>query len=299
MKTISLFRVLLFCGVFFGNSAWAIDWDLHGSIGEGSSKHKRYVPPISNPLFNETPFITTEARILHQYTDIARSWASTGGVINLYAAQIRVALTERIGFIATKDGYANMNFKSTLADEEDFANISLGFKYAVHSNPDKNSILTVGLEYEAPAGDLETSDIRLQGGGAGFLDLFVTGSKTFGNLGLQSSFGHNFALDGDHDSSLFHYSATANYEISRGVFPTLELNGYATTSNGSRTSADYEGIDVINFGSTNSGHVALASFGTRYVVTDHINIGGSYEVPVTDRVDTVNWRTHFDLVITY
>ena len=69
----------------------------------------------------------------------------------------------------------------------------------------------------------------------------------------------NFALDGDHDTSMFHYSATVNYEAYSDLFPTFELNGYITTDDGSRTSGDYAGVDIINFGTTDSGHVALAS----------------------------------------
>ena len=35
-------------------------FDFKGSLGEG--RHTRYVPPLVNPLFNETPYITTGLR---------------------------------------------------------------------------------------------------------------------------------------------------------------------------------------------------------------------------------------------
>ena len=299
MKSKWVLIVVFFCGIFIGNPAWAFDWDFHGSLGDGPGKHKRYVPPIANPLFNETPYITTEARLIHQYTDISSSWASTGGVINLYALELRLALTERLGIFASKDGYANANFKAALDDEDGFANVAIGFKYAIHSDPKENSILTLGMKYEIPIGTLVSSGIRLQGAGSGFLDFFVTGSKAYGKLGLQGSLGPNFALDGDHDSSLFHYSATANYEVLPKFFPTVELNGYATISNGNRTAGDYEGLDILNFGTTDSGHVALIATGARYLVTDSISIGANYEFPITDREDYVDWRTHLDLIITF
>jgi len=293
------FIIVITFAILSNNYAWANNWDLHGSLGKGTSKHKRYVPPIANPIFNETPYITTEVRIIHQHTEIPGSWVSTGGEINLYAAQFRIALTENLGFLATKDGFANANFKNTLKDEDGFANIAAGFKYAIHSNSDNNSIFTAGLRYEAPTGSLESSNIRLQGKKGGFLNLFFTGSKAFAKLGLQGSFGLNSALDGDHDNSMFHYSATANYEVYPNFFPTFELNGYATTDDGNRTSGDYAGVDILNFGTTDSGHIALASMGVRYLMTDHISLGGNYEFPVTNREDIVDWRTQIDLIISY
>ena len=236
------FTFVIVFHIFFFQPVWAIEWDLSGSLGDEPNKHSRYVPPIANPLFNETPYITTELRLVHQYTDIHSDWVSAGGNINLYAAQVRVALTKKIGFIATKDGFANANFKATLDDEDGFANISAGFKYAVHSNPNENSLLTVGIEFEPPTGTLVSSGIRLQGNGSGFLDLFATGSKVFNNgLGVQGSLGSNIAVDGDHDSSLFHYSITANYEIFSNLFPSVEFNSYSTISKGNRTSGDFEG----------------------------------------------------------
>ena len=70
------------------------------------------------------------------------------------AAELRVALTERLGFIASKDGYAEAEFDQTLADETGFANISVGLKYAVINRPADETILTIGLEYEPPTGNL-------------------------------------------------------------------------------------------------------------------------------------------------
>ena len=294
-----IFQTIIIYMMLANSYTWANSFDFHGSFGDGSSKHKRYIPSVSNPIFNETPYITTEVRFIHQYTEIPGSWASTGGEINLYAAQFGIALTERLGFIATKDGFANANFKNTLNDEDGFANIAAGLKYAVYSNPDDNSILTTGIRYEAPTGSLESSNIRLQGNKGGFFNIFITGSKALGNLGFQGSFGSNFALDGDHDTSMIHYSANINYEIFPNLFPTFELNGFVTTDDGNRTIGDFAGADIINFGTTDSGHVSLTSMGARYLISDHISIGGTYEFPITNREDIIDWRTNFDLIFTY
>ncbi len=190
--------------VLFAGTATSEEFklDFKGSLAPG--KHTRYVPPLANPLFNETPYITTEVRALFLYNDIPDSFLTGGGEIVLGAVEVRVALTERLGFIASKDGYADLDFDAVLPDEEGFVNISLGFKYAVHSDPADQSILTIGVEYEPPSGNIETAGIDLQGRGDGFLDLFVTGAKAWDKFGLQGSVGVNLAIDDDHDSSMIH-----------------------------------------------------------------------------------------------
>ncbi len=273
-------------------------FDFKGSLGP-AGKHTRYVPPLANPLLNETPYITTEVRALFIYNDIPDSFLTTGGNILLGAAEVRVALTERLGFIASKDGYADLNFDAVLPDESGFVNISLGFKYAVHSDPAANSILTVGIEYEPPSGNIETAGIDLQGRGDGMLDLFVTGAKAWDKLGLQGSAGANLAIDGDHDSSQVHYSLHADYEVVPGLFPLIELNGFTTIDNGSRTAGDFEGIDLVNFGTTDSGTVVLGSIGARWRLNDNIIFGAGYEMPLTGREDITDWRVNFDMVLSY
>ena len=83
--------------------------------------------------------------------------------------------------------------------------------------------------------------------------MFASGAKAWERLGIQGNVGANFALDSDNDSSIFHYSAHADYEIYENLFPILELNGITTFDNGNRTAGDFEGFDLLNFGSTDSG----------------------------------------------
>jgi hypothetical protein len=73
--------------------------DLKGSLGEGG--HNRYVAPLTNPVFNETPYITTEARAMYFYNRLPDDFVTGGGSANLAALQLRLAITDRLGFIAT------------------------------------------------------------------------------------------------------------------------------------------------------------------------------------------------------
>jgi len=275
--------------------------DLHGSLGEG--RHSRYVPPLTNLIFNETPYITTEARPFYFYHQIPDDFVTDGGHVNLWGMQLRLALTERLGFIATKDGYVDAYFDEVLDDEDGFANIALGFKYALYSEPETESLLTAGLRYEIPIQDLETGGIELQGNGDGFLNPFITGARAFGDFGLQASFGANMALRPSEDTSILHYSLHADYEVLPGLFPIAEVNGYTAINNGNRSRgalSQLDGVDLLNFGSKDRDTTIVVGGGFRYQFNDHVQVGVGSETPVTDEDNTIlDYRVYFDLVLSF
>ena len=299
MKRFFIQKFLLFSLILLVSApVQAFDFNFKGSLGENG--HQRYVPPLSSPLLNETPYITTEARPIYIHHAIPNDFVTGGGDIDLFAIELRVAITERLGIIATKDGYADIHFAGVLPDTDGFVNISLGLKYALYTNPETDAILTVGAEYEPPSGNISTGGIFLQGGGDGLIDLFVTGAKAYGKLGLQAGAGANIAIDNNHDSSFFHWSAHIDYELFENFFPLIEANGTSTFHDGTRTAiASFEGNDLVNFGSTDSGHVVTMGVGARYKINSHFQLGAGYEFPVTEREDLFDWRTNFDMVISF
>jgi hypothetical protein len=294
----ALAPAILLLSIFSAGSVAAGGLDFQGSLGAAGG-HTRYVPPVTNPLFNETPYITTELRPLFLHNEIPSDFLTGGGSIDVVAAEIRVALTDRLGIIASKDGFANIDFKRVLPDDSGLANVSLGLKYAVLSDPATNTILSLGAEYEAPSGDLKAGPIRAQGAGSGFVDFFLTGAKAFGRFGLQANAGVNLALDQSHDSSMVHYSLHADYEVLAGLFPLIEFNGFSIIDHGKRTPLGFEGVDLVNFGSTGGGTVVTAAAGARYRFNQNLQLGVAYERAITNREDILDWRVYFDLVISY
>lgn len=273
--------------------------DLDGSFGAAGG-HRRYVPAISNPLFNETPYITSELRPLYLHNEIPSGFVTNGGHIDAGAIEARLALTDRLGFIAPKDGYAHLHFNSVLKDTTGFENIAFGLKYAVWSDPAADEILTLGGLYEPPIGNLRTSGLKLQGhGGGGFFNLFAAGAKAWGPLGIEGNMGFNIAADDKHDSSLFHYAGHVDYQLADRLFAVAELNGFSVIGTGQRTAANFEGVDLVNFGSVNAGTVITAAFGVRYQLTDKILLGAAYERPVTHREDILASRVYVDLILRY
>jgi hypothetical protein len=296
-------RVVAFLIAIATGSAANADWldflDLDGSFGAAGG-HQRYVPAISNPLFNETPYITTELRPLYLHNEIPSSFVSQGGHIDAGAIEARLALTDRLGFIAPKDGYAHLHFNKALNDTTGFENIAFGLKYAVWSNPAADEIISLGGLYEPPSGNLRTTGLKLQGhGGGGFFNLFVTGAKAWGPLGIQGDMGVNLAADTVHDSSMFHYAGHIDYQLADGLFAVVEANGFSVFDTGQRIAGNFEGVDLVNFGTKNAGTVITGAVGLRYQLTEKILLGAAYERPLTNRQDILGSRVYVDLVLRY
>lgn len=269
--------------------------DLAGSLGEAGFKH--YVAPISSPIFNETPYITTEVRPMWLHQEIPSEFITDGGDIDVLAVQLRVAITDRIGFIATKDGWADIDFDKTLTDENGAANLAFGFKFAALAEAETNTLLTLGIKYEAPSGDIKTNGIKMQGQGDGLIDLFVTGARTFDRVGLQGSIGTQIAMDADKDMSFMHYSLHVDYDVMERVFPTIEFNGYTPIEDGNRTAVAANGMDLVNLGSRNPNTVITFAPGVRVRLMDNVDYGFAFEMPLTDAEDLMDWRVTNDFVI--
>lgn len=284
---------------FADDDANFLGLDLEGSLGDGL--HSRYVPPVTNFLFNETPYITTEVKPLYAYHDLPSNFVTGGGHANVVALQGRLAITERLGLIATKDGYTWFNFKAGLADTDGWNNIAAGLKYNFISIPESETLVTAGIRYEIPVNDLETSGIELAGDGDGFVNPFITGSTLIGKVGVQGSFGANIAVDDDVDDSFLHYSLHADYELWPGFFPLVEVNGFTAFNQANRTIgalAKLDGADVVNFGSSDRGTTVTLGGGFRYRINDNMLLGFGAETEATSNDNSVfGSRVTTDLVI--
>ncbi|NIQ03154.1 MAG: hypothetical protein GWM98_24520 [Nitrospinaceae bacterium] len=281
--------------LFAVSSAQALD--MAGSLGKG--RHKTYIPAVSNPFFNETPFITTELRPVYIHNDIPDNiplQGVLGGKINLWAVQLRLALTERLGLIVTQNGWADVNLNVPGWDDDGFANAALGFKYAFFSDPKEKMIMTAGLTYEGPTGNLKAGPVWLQGNGDGFIDVFLTGQDRVNKISLQVSAGAKMALDTRANTSWFHYSVHLDYEILPNIFPVAEINGFVPIREAERNPLAFEGLDLFSIGGSEPGSVITFAGGGRFKISDHLLAGVTYQNPLTDREDLLDWRVTADLI---
>lgn len=290
--------VILMAFVCFASQAWAGWWNKGSFSPEGGFKG-RYVPPLTNIMYNESPYITTEASLWYVYQTIPEKSITQGGHLNLGAAQARFALTDRLAIIATKDGYADVHFGTALADTHGFMNIAAGLKYALWQNPQQDAILTVGGRYEIPTGDISTSGVSLQGHGNGLTDLFISGAKSWDKFGLEANIGTNIASNQRDNTSQFHYSLHADYALTEKFFPIIEFNGFTPMKEGHRVELNLDGHDALNLGSSGLGTTATIAEGFRYVITKNVQVGAAWEQSITARKDLLDQRATVNLLLKF
>ena len=120
----------------------------------GMSGFEKMPLPVSQPFYFEDPFIRTDFRFIYLYHDIPKGSTLRGGHLQTFALQIRLALTERLAFIATKDGYSQLRAK-VLPHADGWNDFSIGLKYAIAYDvqPEEEWIFSGGLRWEWDGGD--------------------------------------------------------------------------------------------------------------------------------------------------
>jgi hypothetical protein len=251
------------------------------------------ISPVSMPTVNEDPRVDTELRPMYMYTQISEDFVTNGGNYSVVAAQARFAITDRIGIIATKDGYIFLRPDDVVPDDEGWANLGFGVKGVFYKDDDAAFIFSGGLRYEAASGNRDV----LQGKGVGTLNPFLSIAKGFGDFHLQGYTGPILAID-DGDSSFYDVALHADYRLFERFYPLLEFNWRYGLKGGERLPIDQEGWDLVNLGSTEAGgeSVATIAFGARYRIIDTVDVGAVAEFPVTDRHDILGWRVTTDLI---
>ncbi len=270
--------------------------NIQGSLGEGG--FSRYVPPITNPIFNETPLITTELRPIYFHQNIPGDFVTGGGSIDVVAAQIRVAVTDRFGLLATTDGYAFANFDAVLPDSQGFADLAIGAKYAVHYDPSAGEIVTLGLRYTPPTGNLNVGALELSGNGAGYVHAFASGMKIIGDVQVQGNIGLQQGLSSEL-SSFAYASAHVSYEVLPGLYPLVEANIFLPYDGGDQIPGSrLTGFDVADLGSSDPEDTITLAAGLRWRALDNAIIGAAFEYNVNEGPNSLfQWRAMFDVAI--
>jgi hypothetical protein len=255
------------------------------------------ISPITSPVTFEDPRARTELRPIFVYHKLDEKFVTQGGNIRVYALQARFAVNDRLAIIATKDGYVQTRPDSVLNDEEGFANVAAGFKYAFYKDGAAGQIATAGLRYEIPMGNRDV----LQGEGDGNLNPFVSAAMAIGNVNLMAGTGVRLSLD-DEDSSFYDFDLHASTKW--GWFhPTAELGVIHVISAGERLPIADEGHDFFNLGATESEGktIVTGALGGRVDLADNISWGAAYQVPLTNGAGShaTDWRVTTDLIFSF
>ena len=265
---------------------------------------EKTISPVANPILFEDPKVTSEVRPVYLCQFLPDTFhysggsVSLGGQVQVMALQLRYALTDRLGLIASKDGYIQFQPQHTLGHAYGWADLAAGLKYALIQSEENEFILTPGFTLTVPTGSRDV----YQGDGSGVWNLFVSAEKGFDELHATANAGFIIPNNFSDNTSQIHYSLQADYYLSQYFIPFAVMNGYTILSNGDHNQLpvplNTEGYDLINFGSTDaSGTTQLAvGGGARSRLVKNIDLGVSYEVGVGNSVGIFSSRITADLI---
>jgi hypothetical protein len=285
-------------------------------------RHGRYdgfVPPMMHPYLFEDPFITTGLNAVGIWHEFPGDSLLDSGHLWAAALQARVALTDRIALIATKDGWVDFEPGLHLLDNRrGFADLGFGVKVAAIDRPDIPFILTPALRFEMTQGSQDV----LQGNGDGQIIPSVSAAWGRDRLHVIGNVGMDIAIDPDANSTFLFYHLHVDYAVHRFLVPFIEVGGMTYTDGGDGSTKvrlrggdevplgvaqsllgqdPEEGYDYANLGSRSmAGHtVAAAAVGVRVPIHKHVIFGASWEAPITPSRDVLSQRASAQLTIEY
>jgi hypothetical protein len=279
-------------GYLLSANAWHADPEVFWpGFLSGLRGFEKFYNPIGNPIYFEPPTNTSELRFLyirHNFPDDVVQ----GGNVQIAALQARLALTERLSFIATKDGYSWLD-AGAFPEEEGWNALAAGLKYTFYADRENDFLAAAGIRYM-----LDSGESKILQGGVDELSPFLSIAKAWGPFQVTAATTYRFPLDSGDGNEMFHWDISANYELFRGFAPVAEVRGMHYLSNGDRTALPVGGADYTNLGSTDvSGDTIVAiGFGARARLTPHIMLGALYEFNVGDD-DIFDDRFTIDLIL--
>jgi hypothetical protein len=284
---------------------------------ERQARPESSIAPMSMPYLFEDPYVTTGLQLVGIWHEFPRRSALGGGDLYVLALQARVALTDRLAFIATKDGIAFLRPDTPLLDDRnESADITVGFKYALIDSREHDFTLTPALRYEIPLGGKDV----FQGRGDGVLIPSASFGWSLEDLGLPKlhvvgSLGGQVAIDPDKDSDSLFYNLQVGYRLHEYFAPFVAVNGMHWTGSGDGRreikvngfgkprptlnavqsvlgTGAFEGADFGNLGSRGitGADLVWMTVGARVPLGNGFSVGAAYERPVSNRKDVFKQR---------
>lgn len=270
---------------------------LLGLFARSDYAYADFISPASNPLFFEDPRTLTEIRF-----HFANQWIPSnnpvfqGGNAQVVAAQIRVALTQRLSIIANKDGYIWLNPNNpAVPAAQGFADVAAGLKYNLFRNPNSETIVSIGGTFELDSGAHRV----FQGRGDGEFHLFTSAGQAFfgGIAHWLSGSGLRLPTDTQARSSMWYWSNQWDVKVTERFYVLSGVNWFHWFDAGNALPVNFEGQDLMNLGASGvaGNDVVTGSLGMRYRFARMNETGICWEFPLTERRDLLQSRLYFDL----
>jgi len=264
-----------------------------GIVKKSESCFDDFISPMTNPVYFEDPRQLTEARLIFINHKLPFLLNAPAGRIQLYALQVRLRLTEKLSFIAVKDGFVVSD--SPLIDDG-WADISAGLKYTLYRDACRGRMLSAGARFETYSGTPRT----LQGNGDGVFDFFLSGGSRLGSCNhYLTSAGFILPVDDDAENQMFYWSNHLDHQFNRKLYVFTELNWYNYMSNGN--GLPIAGGDLFNFGApgVKGDNIVTNAYGVKVKPNRNIEMGTAWEFPMTDFRGTMDNRLTADLIIRF
>lgn len=266
----------------------------------GMRGFEHFYDPIGQPIYFESPFVNTSVRALYLHHEFASGSQLQGGHVDVLAAQARIAVTERLAIIATKDGYSWLD-AGVLPKDEGWNDIALGAKYAIIVDHENDFVLTAGARWQWGNGDDEV----LQGFSQE-ISPFVSFAKGFDRVHLIGDLTIRFPFDRDDGNTIFQWDLHADWEIAPdalpGLAPCIELHGVHYWTDAKKLPLKVGGLDYANIGSGDvAGSCAVwMGVGARWKLSPNFSVGSTYEFALTNRnADIMDDRVTVDVTFTW
>ena len=274
------------------------------------ARPQHFAAPMTFPYLFEEPFVSTELQLVGIKHDFPERSVFAGGEAGVIALQIRVALTEKLAFIATKDGLTM--FRPSLGllhDTNDFMDMTVGFKYALieMERDGRTFTLTPHVRYEIPMG----ANNLFQNNGDGVMIPGVSWGWGANRTHVLGSIGAQLPIDGGANSTSMFYNLQVGYAVTDTFIPFVAVNGMHWTDGGDGMNivdtsignltlnqvqaalapnlarTRFEGADIANLGTKDIAGADLVTLalGARAVLSDNVSVGFSYEHAVSSRKD--------------
>ena len=269
----------------------------NGGFLTGLKGWEKFHEPIGQPIYFESPFNDSGLRALYLKHNFSEGSALGGGDVTVYALQARLALTERLAFIATKDGYSEFHADAVVPHDEGWNDLAAGLKYVLIADKANDFVLTPGIRYQAENG----TRIVLQGG-VGEFSPFVSVAKGFDDLHLIANATLRLPTNHNDGNVVGHWDVHADYDINPKsdcvVAPCVELHGVHYLDDGA-TGLPIGGLDYTNLGTQPAEHfVSWAGIGFRAEFATRYEFGAVYEFALTDKdKDIMDKRITIDFIV--
>ncbi|MCH7814542.1 MAG: hypothetical protein IID40_11050 [Planctomycetes bacterium] len=241
----------------------------------GLSGFEGFVKPVGMPIYFEDPFITNDLNLFYVYHKVPSGSQIRGGEIQVWGAQIRLALSERWQFLATKDGYSKVD--TGVVDSDGWNDLTAGLKYALHVDQANQFLVSTGLKWELSNG--KASD--LQDGGSE-LNPFVSVAKAWDKWHFIGALNGRIPMNPGNGTASIVWNLHLDYELYPDFRPLIEVHGIHWLSNGDTLPIKEDYLDVGSVGSNGvSGRDFFAlGLGFRWQIMDNVSWGSIFEIPL-------------------